>query len=221
LGEGRLANAVLGALKAEKAARAALACLAIEGDLRAMAPLLQYLSASSKQVRRAACQAIASITTTLQPHLTKLLCRSCLPRFVRQPYAIAGQRSIQVIACRRCQHTTEVTFNVCEVVAVLDAALCQAYAHLGGVVYVRWLQRETLFDFDRMEIVRASEYEVERLCIQVSNDMDAFRQPRYRKMLCTVDTQCDLSQSALNMLKRTFGKVLVDVATRQYRNDSC
>jgi len=84
--------------------------------------------------------------------------------------------------------------------------------HTDGVARVNYLRHKTLFDFDRVEIVQASEYEVERLCVQVRNDTDIFRRRRYRKMPCAVDQQCSLSQSVLNMLKNTFGKVSVSAA---------
>jgi hypothetical protein len=186
--------------------RAAEAVLVALGPV-AVAPLVAWLRDRSEKERQAASQVIAAITKSLEPHLRRLLCRSCLSRFARQTYSIGERTSSYYIACRLCLNAADVVQDVTEVVAVLDAEMPQEFTYTNGVVGVNWLRRETLCDFDRVEIVQASEYEVERLCIQVGNDTDALRQPRYRRMPCTVSPQCDLSQSALNMLKRTFGKV--------------
>jgi hypothetical protein len=61
-------------------------------------------------------------------------------------------------------------WDVKEVVTVLDAEMHQEFMYANDVARVNWLRREKLFDFERVAIVQASEYEVERLCIQVGND---------------------------------------------------
>lgn len=209
LGEGRLAKALLGVVHDEYRE---LGCLATEEDLRAVEPMTQWLDDFRAKVRLAACHALSIIGKKLAPRFPQLLCRSCLTRFKDKVFRV-GLSKARWVACRICGRAAEAVFDVRDVVAVLDGELDQEFECVNGVACVNWLQWETLFDFDRVEIVRTNEYEVERLCIQVSNDIDAFRRPRYRKMSCTVDPQSGLSQSALNMLRHTFGKVSVELAS--------
>jgi arabinogalactan endo-1,4-beta-galactosidase len=75
------------------------------------------------------------------------------------------------------------------------------------VLRVNWSKRRAVFDFDQVEIVAAKDEEVERFCVQVGNDMDEWRQPRYKKMTCAVTQECSLSEHTLRILRRTFGEV--------------
>jgi hypothetical protein len=206
LGEGRLAGAVLGALKGKEAAYKELAKLGAEGDVRAVEPLIVQLGGSNDG-RRAAYQALVLISKQTNPQ--KFLCRSCLCRFERKIRKVTENSSVNFVACRYCGRTATAVRDVGEVIAVLDAESSQELKYINGRARVNWLKRQALFDFDTVEVIGISEYEVERFCVQVGNDTDSFRRPRYRKMSCTVDPQSDLSPSALNMLKSTFGEVKV------------
>jgi hypothetical protein len=64
-----------------------------------------------------------------------------------------------------------------------------------------------MFDFDEVEIVRATDQDVERFAIQVGNDTDPIRQPRYKQMQCIISPNCDLSVNTRRILERTFGTV--------------
>ena len=70
-----------------------------------------------------------------------------------------------------------------------------------------------------MEIVQASEYELEHRCRLVGNDTDYLRWSLYRSMACMVDPQSGLSESNLNMLNLTFGKVAVEGLNRVQRGN--
>ncbi len=74
-----------------------------------------------------------------------------------------------------------------------------------GTWRVNWLARRTLFDFDEIEIVRATDEDVERFVVQAGNDTDEFRQSRYREMSCKIVLDCRLSGNTLRILKNTFG----------------
>ena len=73
-----------------------------------------------------------------------------------------------------------------EVVAVLDINMKEEQVKDGDVLRVNWLTRGELFDFDRIEIINVNDKDVERFAIQVNNDLDGFRTPRYSKMLCVL-----------------------------------
>lgn len=77
----------------------------------------------------------------------------------------------------------------------------------GDTLWVNWLRYRQLFDFDEVELVDASEEDVERFDTQVRNDPDKIRQKEYKKMLCTVGFTCHLSENTLRSLRHTFGRV--------------
>jgi hypothetical protein len=77
--------------------------------------------------------------------------------------------------------------------------------------YINWLQRRELFDFSRVEIVQATDEDVERFAVQVGNDTDEWRKPRYKQIPCAVSAQCQLSENTLRILERMFGAVRVEV----------
>jgi hypothetical protein len=79
----------------------------------------------------------------------------------------------------------------------------------GQTLRVNWLLRRALFDFDSVEIIAASDEEVERFAVQVGNDTDPARQPRYRKMECLIAAGCALSSNTVRVLRQIFGQVTV------------
>ena len=58
-----------------------------------------------------------------------------------------------------------------------------------------------------MEIIQATDEEVERFAVQVGNDTDPYREPRYEQMQCSVDPKCQLSENTLRILESIFGPV--------------
>ena len=91
--------------------------------------------------------------------------------------------------------------------AILDAEWTEDQAQQDGQLRVNWLTRRTLFDFDRVEIIQATDEDVERFVIQVGNDTDTFRQPRYKQMRCVVAPDCQLSENTWKILRSFFGQV--------------
>jgi hypothetical protein len=77
-----------------------------------------------------------------------------------------------------------------------------------GVVVVNWLVRRVLFDFSGVYINQASDEEVERFAVQIGNDTDEWRRPRYSEMTCHIGPSCVLSENTLRILQRTFGQVI-------------
>jgi hypothetical protein len=94
------------------------------------------------------------------------------------------------------------------IIAVLDSAWAAERDQANGLLRVNWLQRRELFDFDHVEIVRASDEDVERFAVQVGNDTDPYRKPRYRQMACFIGAECALSENTLRVLDHTFGQVV-------------
>jgi hypothetical protein len=74
---------------------------------------------------------------------------------------------------------------------------------------VNWLTHRKLFDFDEVEIAQTTDEDVERFAVQVGNDTDPKRKPRYQKMRCVVSSECQLSENTMRILERMFGTVAV------------
>ena len=106
------------------------------------------------------------------------------------------------------QHQQRQNFR--EVVAVLDADWAAETERVGvDKQRVNWLRRQKLFDFDWVEIVNATDEDVDNFAVQIGNDTDDWRQLRYPQMQCVISPQCALSENTLRILKNTFGEVRV------------
>ena len=94
------------------------------------------------------------------------------------------------------------------VIAVLDTGWSGVTERSrADVVRVNWLQHQELFDFDSVEIVRATDEEVERFVIRSDNDPDDWRSSRYRQMSCRILPGCVLSENSMRMLRDMFAEV--------------
>ena len=94
-----------------------------------------------------------------------------------------------------------------EIIAVLDSRMTAAQGEQDDTLRVNWLARRTIFSFDAVEIVRATDEEVERFAVQVGNDTDPARRNCYQTMSCRVFPDCTLSDNTLRILQRTFGQI--------------
>ncbi len=154
-------------------------------------------------------QGIEQETTARLAHRTgQLLCRRCLAFFCDHSVSALEDSKIAFYGCRMCRQSRE--FWEGEVVVVLDAGMGVEPIHQNGTTRINWLAQRELFDFHSVEIVRATDEDVERFAVQVGNDTAPFRQPRYRQMRCVVAPECGLSENSLRILGSIFGE-----ATRQ------
>jgi len=81
-----------------------------------------------------------------------------------------------------------------------------------NILRVNWLIERNLFDFQAVEIVQASDEDIEQFANQVSNDTNSTRQPYYRRMRCYIASGCNISENTLKILRQQFG--LVEQLTR-------
>ncbi len=182
------------------------------GDIRAVEPLVQRLKDSNDHVRYWAYKALIKLIPTCQMQklrIKEVLCRSCLMRFSYYPKRIKHKRflnepTIDVLVCRRCKKSTAAIPAIKQLIAVLDKnmsskLLCEEQTARGN-----WLKFGKLFDFDSVEIISATDKQVERFCIAVGNDTDPFRQD-YKKMVCLI--KCELSENTMRILRNMFRKV--------------
>jgi len=104
------------------------------------------------------------------------------------------------------QHQQRQKFR--NVVAVLDSAWAEPAQRQGtDLLRVNWLKKPSPFDFDWVEIVQASDEEVERFVAMVRSDTDRWRLSRYPQMSCLVAKEARLSDKTVDLLRDTFGEV--------------
>ncbi len=144
-------------------------------------------------------------TARLGTKTTYLLCPQCLTFCDKHTALIEGETSITYYGCRTCCQSRE--FWAGQVIAVLDTELANEPVHANRITRLNWLTRRELFDFHAIEIVNATDEDVERFAVQVGNDTDPFRAPRYKVMQCTINPKVKLSENSVRILRRTFGTV--------------
>lgn len=150
-------------------------------------------------------QAIEQETTARLAHRAdELLCRRCLAFFGSHSVAVLADPKISYYGCRLCQQSRN--FWEGQVVAVLDAHMGRKPVYQNGTTRINWLARRELFDFHVVEIVQASDEDVERFVVQAGNDTDPFRRPRYKSIPCVV--RCNLSENSVRILNSMFGDVV-------------
>ncbi len=172
---------------------------------------LQTISRQNNCVSDVAVQLLRDIAQDtrerLGPRTERLICPRCLVRCGVHRADLPMQFDETYYGCRLCYQSREFIDCPNGVVAVLDSGWADAQAQQDGSLRVNWLARRALFDFDRVEIAQASDEDVERFAVQVGNDADPLRRPRYAEMRCVVRPVCGLSENTLRVLESTFGQV--------------
>jgi hypothetical protein len=151
-------------------------------------------------------------TSQLGQKAANLLCSRCLVRCqahkVNLP-PLLEPSGPTYYGCRICRQSREFLETGDKVIAVLDSQAAKEVTRQNDHLYINWLTQRKLFDFDKVEIVEASDEDVERLVVQIGNDTDPIRLNSYKKMACQVSPTCRLSQNTMRILKRTFSQVAV------------
>jgi hypothetical protein len=145
----------------------------------------------------------------LKRHIHSCFCPRCLTGCAEHNLSMGWWQSITYYGCRSCGQSRQLLKG--PLVAVLDQQMEAERAENQAELRVNWLRRRNLYDFGRVEIIQATDEEVERFAVQVGNDTDEWRKPRYKQMTCIVSPQCRLSENTLRILERMFGGVRVEV----------
>ncbi|MFC1596928.1 HEAT repeat domain-containing protein [Planctomycetota bacterium] len=193
---------LIGALSDPELLVRRLACDALDNssDLRAVEPLIPRVADRSPPVRVAACQALGNLCQALGSIVDIRVVAPLLTAFKDQDFAV---RDTALAAFDKARGT----FGIKTVVCALGADIGEMVLR-NGAVRCDWLKHKRLFYFDSVEIFRATDYDVERFCIQVGNDTDPLSRERYQKMQCVINRGCDLSENTVRILRRTFGELL-------------
>lgn len=112
--------------------------------------------------------------------------------------------------CRVCGQTGRYE-EVRKVVAVLDSK-GRSYPHQqGDILRVNWLDRKEGFDFDRVEVVAATDDDVDAFVRQTRFESDPRLQRRLPNMECVVNAECRFQRAnTLTILRQNFGSVSQD-----------
>ena len=132
-----------------------------------------------------------------------LICPHCLTRFAGNRVTIPGESDVIVYGCRLCWQSHD--YFEGRVVMVLAQQMAEKQLEAKGTFRRNWLVQRQLCDFHSVEILQATDEDVERFAMQVGNDTDPVRQASYQKMTCTLYPNVDLSENTLRILARTFG----------------
>ncbi len=139
---------------------------------------------------------------------TTYCCLRCLMNVEPQSVRLSLLDNITYYGCRQCGNSRVVVQG--KMKAILDNGSQVELVEQGDEIYVNWLVNRPYFDFEEVEIIQATDEEVERFAVHLGNDMDKQRQQQYREMLCTIGPNSDLSQNTMRILERTFGQVVVE-----------
>lgn len=183
--------------------------LALGGE--AMPALTKKLTGYAK-LPALALQLLSDIENDTKQRLAKrssrLYCERCLTcceaRRIDIP-SLLEQVDLSYYGCRHCGQSRR--FLEGWLIALLDNELNRKPAIEQDQLKVNWSERGSLFDFDEVVIIHATDEEAERFAIQVGNDTDPFRKSRYPTMRCKIAPTCELSENTLKILGRMFGKL--------------
>jgi hypothetical protein len=146
-------------------------------------------------------------TTRLADFQDSLFCLNCLTCCGPHKLNLGWLHTATYYGCRTCGQSRQFLEGMVAV-AVLDNQTTTELSQQHDALYVNWLFRRELFDFSEIHIIQAGDEEVERFAVQVGNDTDPVRKPRYGDMRCLISPGCDLSPNTLKILRRTFGQVI-------------
>ncbi|MEM7348305.1 MAG: hypothetical protein AAF485_29095, partial [Chloroflexota bacterium] len=173
-------------------------------------PQLQTLSAEDSDTQTFVTpflKAIAQETTErLKPQQTTALCEICFARVGPHPIKTESLTSLSYYGCRACGQSRAFLSWKGPIVAVLNHLDEADYTEQGDTLRINYLQHGALFDFDRVDIIQATDEEVERFAMQVGNDTDDIRKPKYAGMPYTISPACNLSENTQRILARIFGQ---------------
>ncbi len=151
---------------------------------------------------------IAEDTEKRLASASRLVCEDCFVRCGEYKIDIPGQKSLTFYGCQSCHQSRHFFEWSGEIVAMLDTTMKERVIKESNSLQVNWLSRRSIFDFDRVEICRATDKDVEQFAIQVGNDTDPKRESSYKNMQCLV--KCDLSENTMRILKNTLADLNIE-----------
>ncbi len=176
---------------------------------------VNYLNSSVwKNFTQSLLRDISQVTTAkFADNLEQTLCLKCLTKCERHKVRLSALNTISYYGCRTCQQSMRLVQVTKGFYAILDHTQTDEILRQDNeIVQINWFIRQSMFDFDGVDIVQATDEDVERFVIQMGNDTDIARRLTYRTMTCTISPDCDLSENTMRILERTFESVEVNHA---------
>lgn len=150
----------------------------------------------------------AETTERLASETDIWLCPDCLTRCSEHWIEKKRQPDWKFYGCRRCRRSCDLLRVPGRVTVRLHSKWWDVYLQDGDNLIGNWFGYQPfLFDFDAVEIVQATDEEVERFAVHVGNDTDRAWQTPYKEMRCTIDPACGLSVNTVRILESIFGSV--------------
>jgi hypothetical protein len=174
-------------------------------------PLLREIALQDNHpLKNVAVQLVRDIGIETRDRLDNqvVLCKDCLARSAFQTVNLGENGLITIYGCSVCQQSRNF---YAWVVVTLDRGMEQVQVGHKDRLRINWLLRQRLFNFNEVEIVRATDEEVERFAVQVGNDTNQLRRPFYRSMRCVVFPQSGISENSVRILNRIFGEVKMEI----------
>lgn len=139
----------------------------------------------------------------------QLLCPRCIVHCYAHNIKLPRFPKIVFYGCRQCNQSQSFIKFKGAITAVLDHDMTSKYTTHNGTLYVNCLLLNNLPDFDRLDIIKATDEDVERFAVSVGNDTDEVRRPYYKQMACIVTPNCGISKNSIRILKHTFGNITI------------
>ncbi len=137
--------------------------------------------------------------------ITEILCPECLTQFSAHHLKLTWFVNPGVTiyyGCRVCSQSQE--FIEETPILVLDRAMTEPQIFTADTLRVNWLLARRLIDCDQIEIIEASDEEVERFVVQLGNNTDPLRERLFKMVPVILSASCHLSANTHQMLERVF-----------------
>jgi hypothetical protein len=146
-------------------------------------------------------------TARLYPLMESLVCPRCLVHCHAHWIDVPGVMPLVYYGCRNCGQSREFLEWTGNIVTVLDTEMAEPFVEQDDTLRGNWFVLRTMFDCDRVDIIRTTDEDVERFAMQIGNDTDEVREARYKEMQCVIDPACELSKNTIRILQHMFGRV--------------
>ena len=137
----------------------------------------------------------------------RLICPLCLVACHDHTLTLKNKFDLTYYGCRECRRSHTLIPKEKEYVVVLDTTMRDNRVERDGQLRVNWLSWRRPFDFDRVDVVEATDELVERFAVQAGNDTDPVRKSRYGQIPCRISSNSNLSNNAWRVLDTVFGNV--------------
>ncbi len=176
--------------------------------------LLQATAQNNRSVKKMMPWLIQSICADTSQRLSQTteqwVCPLCFTRCGSHWFDRRWLPDWAYYGCRTCRRSHPLLYCPQGIAVVLDNSDSYISYQQDDVLYTNWPSYRQYTDFDWVEIIKATDEEVERFAVHVGNDTDDVRQPRYKTMTCYLSPTCQLSLNTQRILENTFGQVIVN-----------